>query len=136
MCKRPGARTGTTGKRNRSRVEKDFFLYGLTEIDAVSADLLRLGVTADGKVSIAIQGDGPGDSSKRKSAGPATNRDAIRHSGEEEGCVGEKGSVRRSYPCGRIVASPLPVSMWIAVRPSPRLAPTTLWPDLRSTASA
>jgi len=36
---------------------------------------------------------------------------------------------------GLITQSPLPVSTWMAVRPSPRLAPTTLRPERRRTAS-
>src|SRR5258706_15784805 len=40
------------------------------------------------------------------------------------------------YTFGPIVQSPLPVSTWIAVRPSPRFAPPTLRPDLRRGAPA
>jgi hypothetical protein len=40
------------------------------------------------------------------------------------------------WPCGVMVQSPLPVSTRIVVLPSPRRAPTTLWPSLRRVASA
>lgn len=50
--------------------------------------------------------------------------------------TGPSGYFRCAYSAGPIVQPPLPVSTWIRVRPSPRLAPTTRLPRLRKVASS